>query len=71
MKKDRIRGIINIFALGLLFTYITGIGIVFIRLNLDDEQEFWFIIDYILWGGVSLLISVLMLMLSKLILLRG
>lgn len=69
MKKQRLRTIINYAALGFLILYIAGIVIMFTIFKfkrLEDDFEFAFAIKYLMWGGVSLLMSVLLLMLTKL-----
>jgi hypothetical protein len=73
MNQQQLKRILNYAALGLLVVYLAGIVIMFITFNakqFDDDFEFGFAFNYLLWGGVSLLISVLFLMLTKLAITR-
>ncbi|BBI34104.1 hypothetical protein [Cohnella abietis] len=73
MKRTKIRRIFNLTAMALVVIYISGVIIslmLFYFFNLDDDFEFWFIINFLLWGGVALLITVLILMLTKITILK-
>jgi hypothetical protein len=73
MNKQLLSRIFNFAALGILVAYLAGIVIMFITFNakrFDDDFVFAFVVNYLLWGGVTLLISVLFLMLTKLAITR-
>lgn len=73
MNKQQLRRNLNYAALGLLVAYLAGIVIMLITFNtkrFDDDFVFFFAFNYLLWGGVSLLISVFFLMITKLIMTR-
>jgi hypothetical protein len=73
MITHKIKRILNISALTLLLFYLTGIILMFITFRIirfDDDFEFAFSINYLLWGGVSLLIIVLVLMILKTVITR-
>lgn len=74
MKKQQLRRSLNYSALGLLVAYLAGIVIVLLIFSIkrfDEDFEFIFTFNFLLWGGVSLLISVFLLMVTKLIVTRG
>jgi hypothetical protein len=73
MNQQQLRRILNYAAMGLVVAYLAGIVIMLITFDakrFDDDFEFAFALNYLLWGGVSLLISVLFLMLTKLAITR-
>jgi len=73
-KEDRLRHFINYSVFVLFFLYIIGIAVVLLigySLKLiDDDDAFMYSLNYILWGGVTLLTLVLILMLIKLAIIK-
>jgi hypothetical protein len=52
MNKQLLSRILNFAALGILVVYLAGIVIMFITFNakrFDDDFEFAFVINYLLW----------------------
>jgi len=73
MNRGTLARILNRSALGLLLIYIVGIVVMFAAFRIfrfDDDLEFAFAVYYLLWGGVSLLVGVLLLMVAKTLLAR-
>ncbi|CAI6086123.1 hypothetical protein [Cohnella sp. JJ-181] len=73
MNAYKVRRILNISALALLIAYFTGIIVMLATFKLnrfDDDFVFAFSFNYLLWGGVSLLIGVFVIMMVKLMIAR-
>ena len=73
MGQVRMRRYLNGTALALIAAYIVGgialiVGFAFARM--DDEYAFWFVFRYLSWGGITALVSILVLMVAKIIIVR-
>jgi hypothetical protein len=68
VKRIELSKILNRIALSLLFAYLAGILLlIFAAVCLRLENEFWILFRYLLWGGVSLLVTIYFLMMAKLL----
>jgi len=71
MQPRKIRRMLNLSAVALLLGYVVGIILMFVvfgTIRFDDDFVFSFAFRYLLWGGVSLLAGVLILMVAKTVL---
>jgi len=71
LNKERVRIAFNSAALSITLLYLIGIFAaiaagVFFNHRIDDDYLFAFFIEYMSWGGVAVMGSVLTLMLIKL-----
>lgn len=74
-REMRIRNIFNFSALGLILLYViiaaATLLVGLFNSSLDDDNVFEFTINILVWGGVAVLASVLILMVIKLATLRN
>jgi len=74
-REMKIRNFFNFSALGLILLYViiaaATLLVVFYNSSLDDDNVFEFTINILVWGGVAVLASVLILMVIKLAVLRN
>lgn len=73
MNAYKVKRWLNNAALALLIAYFAGIVVMLVTFKIkrfDDDFVFAFVFYYLLWGGVTLLIGVLVLMILKLWIVR-
>lgn len=74
-REMKIRNIFNFSALGLILLYViiaaATLLVGLFNSSLDDDNVFEFTINILVWGGVAVLASVLILMVIKLATLRN
>jgi len=74
MNKERVRFMFNLAALVIFILYLISVAtillIAFFNKRLEDDFVFSMTINIALWGGITVLVSVLLLMLIKLAILR-
>ncbi len=73
MDAYKVKRLLNNAALALLIAYFAGIIVMLVTFKMkrfDHDFEFAFTFNYLLWGGVALLIGILVLMILKLMIAR-
>lgn len=74
MDKERLRSLFNFSALGLFILYFIGTALTLLigtfNKRLDNDFVFAFSLNFIAWGGVIVLISILTIMITKLFILK-